>query len=90
MKACTHSLYFSDIVHQGGRSAAECGSVANEMGGVDGESVYITQNSGRSACFPGDRDFLVFGNVFERCYYSSGCGVCEIVVPYVRVSSYFL
>ncbi len=40
------------IVHQGGYSVAECGPVAREMGGVSGLSVYITQNSGRSACLP--------------------------------------
>ena len=33
-------------------SVAECGHVAREMGGVGGLSVYITQNSGLSACLP--------------------------------------
>ena len=46
------SLFFSGIVHQGGRSVAECGPVAREMWGVGGLSVYITQNSGRSAYLP--------------------------------------
>ena len=48
-KACVHSLSFSGIVHQIGRSVAECGPVAREMGGVGGLSVYIHQYSGRSA-----------------------------------------
>ena len=52
VKACMHSLSFSGIVHQGGHSVAECGLVAREMGGVGGLSVYITQNSGRSAYLP--------------------------------------
>ena len=47
-----HSFSFSKIVHQGGRSVAECGLVAREMGAVGGLSVYITQNSGRSAYLP--------------------------------------
>ncbi len=47
-----HSLSFSGIVRQGGRSVAECGPVAKKMGGVGGLSVYITRNSGRSACLP--------------------------------------
>ena len=47
-----HSLSFSGIVHQSGRSVAECGLVAKEVAGVGGLSVYITQNSGRSACLP--------------------------------------
>ncbi len=38
-----HSLSFSGIVHHGGRSVAECGPVAREMGGVGGLLVYITQ-----------------------------------------------
>jgi hypothetical protein len=52
VKACIHSLSFSGVVHQGGRSVAECGLMAREMGGVGGLSVYITQNFGRSACLP--------------------------------------
>ena len=47
-----HSLSFSGIVHQGGRSVAECGPVAKEIGGVGGLPVYITQNPGRSAYLP--------------------------------------
>ena len=47
-----YSLPFSGIVHQGGRSVEECGPVAKEIGGVGGLSVYITQNSGRSAYLP--------------------------------------
>ena len=47
-----HSLSFSGIVHHGGRSVAECGPVAREIGGVSGFLVYITQNSGRSAYLP--------------------------------------
>ena len=47
-----HSLSFSGIVHHGGRSVAECGPVARGMEGVGGLLVYITQNSGRSACLP--------------------------------------
>ena len=52
VKACMNSLSFSGIVQQGGRSVAKCGCVARWMGGVDGLSVYIAQNSGRSACLP--------------------------------------
>ena len=52
VNACMHNLSFSGIVHQGGRSVAESGPVAREIGGVGGLSVYITQNSGRSACLP--------------------------------------
>jgi hypothetical protein len=37
-----HSLSFSGIVYQGGRSVAECGLVAREVGGVGDLSVYIT------------------------------------------------
>jgi hypothetical protein len=47
-----NSFSFFGIVQQGGRSVAECGPVAREMGGVGGLSVYITRNSGRSACLP--------------------------------------
>ena len=47
-----HSLSFSKIVHQGGRSVAKCEHVAREMWGVGGLSVYITQNSCRSARLP--------------------------------------
>ncbi len=47
-----HSLYFSGIVYQGGRSVAECGPVAKVIGGVGGLSVYITHNFGRSAYLP--------------------------------------
>jgi hypothetical protein len=46
------SLSFYGIVHHGGRSVAECGPVAREMGGVGGLLVYITRNSGRSAYLP--------------------------------------
>ena len=46
------SLSFYGIVHHGGRSVAECGPVAREIGGVGGLLVYITQNFGRSACLP--------------------------------------
>ncbi len=52
MKACMHSLSSSGMVHQGWRSVAESGHVANRMGGVDGVLVYITQYGGRSACWP--------------------------------------
>ena len=51
-KTCMHSLSFSGIVHQGGRSRAACGPVAREMEGVGGLLVYITQNAGRSTCLP--------------------------------------
>ena len=47
-----HSMSLSGIVHQGGRSVAECGPMAKEIGGVGGLSMYITQNSGRSAYLP--------------------------------------
>ena len=46
------SLSFSGIVHQGGRSVAECGPVAKKMEGVGSLSVYITLNSDRSAYLP--------------------------------------
>ncbi len=52
VKACMQSLSSLGIVLQDDRSAADCGSVAREMGDVGGLSVYITQNSGRSACLP--------------------------------------
>ncbi len=52
MKACMHSLSSSGMVHQGWRSVAESGPVANWMGGVCGVLVYITQYGGRSACRP--------------------------------------
>ena len=45
-------MFFSGIVYHGGRSVAECGPVAKVIGGVGGLSVYITQNSGRSAYLP--------------------------------------
>ena len=47
-----HSLPFSGIVHHGGRSVAECGSVAKVIGSVGGLSVYITKKTGRSAYLP--------------------------------------
>ncbi len=47
-----HSMSFSEIVYHDGRSVAECGPVAREMGGVGGLLVYITQHSGRSAYLP--------------------------------------
>ena len=47
-----HNLSFYGIVHHGGLSVAVCGPVAREMGGVGDLSVYITQNSGRSAYLP--------------------------------------
>ena len=50
MKACMHSLSFSGMVHQGWRSVAERGPVANWMGGVRVVLVYMTQYGGRSAC----------------------------------------
>ena len=50
MKACMHSLSSSGMVHQGWRSVAESGPVANRMGGVGGVLVYITQYGGRSTC----------------------------------------
>ena len=84
-----HSVSFSGIVHQGGRRVADCGPVAKVNGGVGGLSVYITQNSGRSAYLPiVTVTFLVFGDVRKRCYYSFGSSVCEVVAPFVCVSSY--
>jgi hypothetical protein len=47
-----HSHSFCGVVHQCDHSVAECGLVARERGGVGDLSVYITQYSGRSACFP--------------------------------------
>ncbi len=47
-----HSLSYFGILHHGGLSVAVCGPVARKMGGVGGVSVYITQNSGRSAYLP--------------------------------------
>ena len=38
----------------------------------------------------GYRDFLVFWDVLKRCYYSFGRSVCEVVVIYVCVPSYFV
>ena len=32
-----------------------------------------------------DYEFFVSGNVFKLCYYSFGCGVCEVVDLYVCV-----
>ncbi len=52
MKACMHSLSSSGMVHQGWRSVAESGLVADWMGGVCGVLVYITQYGGRSVCRP--------------------------------------
>ena len=47
-----HRLSFSGIVHRGGRSVAECGPAAKEIGGVGCLSVYNTRNSGRLAYLP--------------------------------------
>ena len=47
-----HSLSISGIVYHDGRSVAECGPVAREMGNVGGLLVYITHNFGCSACLP--------------------------------------
>ena len=44
-----HSLSFSGIIHQGGSSVADYGPVAKDIVVVGGLSVYITQDSGRSA-----------------------------------------
>ncbi len=52
MKACMHSLSSSGMVHQGWRSVAESGPMANRMGGVGGVLVYITQCGGRLAFRP--------------------------------------
>ena len=52
MKAYMHSLSSSGMVHQGWRSVAERGPVANWMGGIRGVLVYITQCGGLSACWP--------------------------------------
>ncbi len=52
VKACMHSLSFYGIVHHGGLSVTKCGPVAKVIGGVGNLSVYITQNSGRSAYLP--------------------------------------
>ena len=49
VKACMHSLFFFEIVHQGGRSVAECGFVVREMEGMGGLSVYIPRHFGCSA-----------------------------------------
>ena len=46
-----HSLSFSGMVHQGWRSVAERGPVANWMGGV-GVLVYMTQCGALSDCRP--------------------------------------
>ena len=44
----------------------------------------------RRVCLYGDRDFLVFWDVSENCYYSFGRLVCEVIAFYVCVSSYFV
>ncbi len=89
-----HSLSFSGIVHQGGRSVPECGPMVREVrvGGGCGWFVGVHYRKFRSiGVFAyGDRDFRVFGNVLTRCYYLFGRGVCEVVATYVRVSSYFV
>jgi hypothetical protein len=38
----------------------------------------------------GDREFLVFWDVFKRCYYSFGRGVSEVVAIYFCVPPYFM
>ncbi len=62
-----HSFFSSGMVHQGERSVAECGSVANRMGGARGLLVYITRYGGRSAYLSvdGDGELLVLGDVIE-------------------------
>ncbi len=52
VKACMNHLSSSGMVHHGGHRVVECGLVASEIGGMVGLLVYITQNSGLSACFP--------------------------------------
>jgi hypothetical protein len=65
--------------------------VTEVIGGVGGLSVYITQNTGRSAYLPiVTVTFWCSGDVLKRCYCSFGCSPCEVIAPYVCVSSYFV
>jgi len=51
VKPCMQCLSSSGIVHHGGRSVAECGSMASETRDMVGLLVYITQNGDLSASF---------------------------------------
>ncbi len=86
-----HSLPFSGIVHQGWRSVAESGLVANWMGDAGEVLVYITQCGGRWACRPIVlMSFFVFGyNVLCRND-SFGSGIRQVVAFDVCVSSDFV
>ena len=85
-----HSLSFSGIVHHGGRSVAECGPVAREMGGVGGLLVYITQNSGRSACLPMVTVSFWCSGMSSNDVTTRDRGVCEVVAIYFCVPPYFM
>ena len=93
MKACMHSLSFSGMVHQGWRSVAERGLVANWMGGVcvcGGGGVHdpMWRTYGLSA--DGEGEILTFGDVLPCGHDPLGSGVREVVTSDVCVSSNFV
>ncbi len=79
MKACMHSLSSSGRVHQGWRSVAESGHVANRMGGVSGVLVYN-----------GNGEFLVFGDAVPVGNDPFGSGIRQVVASDVCVSTDFV
>ena len=87
MKAYMQSLSSSGMVHQGCRSVAESGPVANWMGGEGGDGgihYLICRSFGLSA--DGDGEFLVFVNVVPVGNDSFGSGIRQVVASDVCVS----
>ena len=91
MKACMHSLSFSGMVHQGWRSVAESGHVANWMGGVSGVFVYITRYGGSIGYSAnGSGEFLVFADAVPVGNDPFGSGIRVVVAFDVCVSADFV
>ncbi len=70
MKACMHNLSSCGMVHQGERSVAECGPVANRMEGAGGLLVYITEYVGRSAWQPNVMEFSVMYSKAKTTFFA--------------------
>ena len=87
MKACMHSLSFSGMVHQGWRSVAENGPVANWMGGEGGGlGVHDPMWWSYGLSTDGEGEFFAFGDVFSCGHDPLGSGVREVVTSNVCVS----
>ena len=91
MKACMQSLSSSGMVHQGCRSVAERGHVANWMGGATGGGgVHYAIGRSFGLAADGDGEFLLFGNVVPVGNDSFGRNIRQVVAFDVSVSSDFV